>query len=134
MIYSFSIDNIYSSISRDLAARNVLLDKDYEAVVADFGLSRVLNPNTGSNPDSQKSSIGTTKSDTGPIKWMAPESLTKKQYSTKSDVWSFGVTLYEIMARNEPWPGNFTIDIRYPSIPLFSEGYIYISYNSLYLA
>lgn len=38
------------------------------------------------------------------MQWMAPESLVDKKYSAKSDVWAFGVTLWEILAREEPYP------------------------------
>jgi len=83
---------------RDLSARNILVsDSKYGWVckVADFGLSRTV---------AEAAQEGTTKSDTGPLKWMAPESLLKKKYSSKSDAWSFGVTLWEILTREEPYP------------------------------
>jgi len=80
-------------IHRDLAARNVLLTKNYDSVVADFGYSRFI---------SGKES-GTTASVVGPLKWMAIESFTTHQYSKKSDVWSFGVTAWEIITRENPW-------------------------------
>jgi len=90
-------------VHRDLAARNVLLGKDYEPVVADFGLSRFTTKNAS----------GMTKSDVGPIKWMAPESLTSQTYSTKSDVWMFGVTCWEILARKEPFPDVDTLEVAF---------------------
>jgi len=45
-----------------------------------------------------------TKANVGPIRWMAPESLANQTYSKKSDVWSFGIVVYEIVARHEPHP------------------------------
>jgi serine/threonine protein kinase len=45
---------------------------------------------------------GKTKANVGPIRWMAPESLANQTYSKKSDVWSFGIVVYEIVARREP--------------------------------
>ncbi len=54
-----------------------------QAIVADFGFARTI----GENDDA-----GQTQSNVGPIKWMAPESLSSRMYSEKSDVWSFGVT------------------------------------------
>jgi len=73
-------------VHRDLAARNILLNSQFEAIVADFGYARVLESNYPA----------TTNSDIGPIRWMAPESIIKRTYSSKSDVWAWGTTVWEI--------------------------------------
>jgi len=44
-----------------------------------------------------------TETNVGPVKWMSPESLFERKYSTKSDVFSFGVVIYEILAQEPPW-------------------------------
>jgi len=81
-------------VHRDLASRNVLIGHGNELKIADFGMSRVLL-----GEDSSK-----TQGNVGPLRWMAPESLTKKVYSAKSDIWSYAVTLVEILTRDTPFP------------------------------
>ena len=50
------------------------------------------------------SSSAQTKADIGPLRWMAPESLENKTYSKKTDVWSFGVIVFELLTNaSEPW-------------------------------
>jgi len=81
-------------IHRDLAARNVLMDDQMNAKVSDFGLSKTVA--------SKKEAIYST-SNVGPLRLMSPEALSKKKYSEKSDVWSFGVCCYEILAEKDPY-------------------------------
>jgi serine/threonine protein kinase len=84
-------------VHRDLAARNILLSRDGEPKISDFGMSRIIESTMKE---------GTTKTNIGPIRWMAPESLKNKKYSTKSDVWTFGIVLSEILNREEPHKGT----------------------------
>uniref|UniRef100_A0A8C9ZBL1 EMAP like 3 n=1 Tax=Sander lucioperca TaxID=283035 RepID=A0A8C9ZBL1_SANLU len=73
------------------------LGDDLRVCVADFGLSKKIYSN---NYYRQKVAIRV------PIKWMAMESLSESVYTTKSDVWSFGVTMWEIVSRGRtPYPG-----------------------------
>ncbi|CAH3033999.1 unnamed protein product, partial [Porites lobata] len=73
-------------VHRDLAARNVLVGHDNQIKVSDFGLMRQIYEDVSSSAKSRKL----------PVKWMAPESLYQGVYTTKSDVWSFGVVLWEM--------------------------------------
>ncbi|XP_040832113.1 fibroblast growth factor receptor 4 isoform X3 [Ochotona curzoniae] len=84
-------------IHRDLAARNVLVTEDNVMKIADFGLARGVH-----HIDYYK------KTSTGrlPVKWMAPEALFDRVYTHQSDVWSFGILLWEIFTLGgSPYPG-----------------------------
>ncbi|XP_062372838.1 tyrosine-protein kinase receptor TYRO3 [Sardina pilchardus] len=84
-------------LHRDLAARNCMLGDDLHVRVADFGLSKSVY---SGNYYRQKVAIRL------PMKWMAIESLSESMFTTKTDVWSFGVTMWEIMSRGKtPYPG-----------------------------
>uniref|UniRef100_A0A146L0C2 receptor protein-tyrosine kinase n=3 Tax=Lygus hesperus TaxID=30085 RepID=A0A146L0C2_LYGHE len=90
-------------IHRDLAARNVLVDTDHTCKVADFGFAR----------DVVASHVYERKSEGRlPIRWMAPESLYDNVFSVKSDVWSFGVLIWEIVTLGStPYPGLSAMEV-----------------------
>ncbi|XP_075419673.1 receptor-type tyrosine-protein kinase FLT3 [Tenrec ecaudatus] len=87
-----------SCVHRDLAARNVLVTHGKVVKICDFGLARdIMN-------DSNYVVRGNARL---PVKWMAPESLFEGIYTIKSDVWSYGILLWEIFSLGvNPYPGT----------------------------
>ena len=79
-------------VHRDLATRNVLVSESNHAKVSDFGLAK-------------DSAMGQLDAGKLPIKWTAPEALRQKVSTSKSDVWSFGVVMWEIYSYGRsPYP------------------------------
>uniref|UniRef100_A0A673CZ82 Receptor protein-tyrosine kinase n=1 Tax=Sphaeramia orbicularis TaxID=375764 RepID=A0A673CZ82_9TELE len=76
-------------VHRNLAARNVLLRNNYTAQISDYGIADLLYP------DDKKYFYNEVKT---PIKWMALESILFRRYTHQSDVWSYGVTIWEMMS------------------------------------
>jgi hypothetical protein len=77
-----------SFVHRDIAARNILLDKDLNCKISDFGMTRYA-----ADDDYY---VVASKGTKVPARWTAPEALMYKKYSTSSDVWSYGMLMYEI--------------------------------------
>uniref|UniRef100_A0A6Q2Y330 Receptor protein-tyrosine kinase n=1 Tax=Esox lucius TaxID=8010 RepID=A0A6Q2Y330_ESOLU len=90
-------------VHRDLAARNVLVKSPSHIKITDFGLARLLDVNEKEyNADGGKM----------PIKWMALECIHYRRFTHQSDVWSYGVTIWELMTfGGKPYDGISTRDI-----------------------
>jgi sterile alpha motif and leucine zipper containing kinase AZK len=78
---------------RDLKSLNVLLDEHLHAKLCDFGLAKI-KLESSSTASHQK--VGTTR-------WMAPEIMEEQPYTTNADIYSYGVTLWEIASRQIPF-------------------------------
>ncbi|XP_017308185.2 ephrin type-A receptor 3 isoform X2 [Ictalurus punctatus] len=80
-------------VHRDLAARNILVNRNLVCKVSDFGLSRVLED----DPDA----VYTTRGGKIPIRWTAPEAIAYRKFTSASDVWSYGITMWEVISYGE---------------------------------
>ncbi|XP_065887121.1 epidermal growth factor receptor-like isoform X2 [Dysidea avara] len=84
-------------VHRDLATRNVLVQGPEHVKITDFGLTKILDVGE-TTYKSEKEKV--------PVRWLAPESLINRLYTHKSDVWSYGVTVWEILTFGaRPYPG-----------------------------
>nr|CAH7751184.1 unnamed protein product [Callosobruchus chinensis] len=94
LLYAYQLSTALSYLEskkyvhRDIAARNVLVSTDKCVKLADFGLSRWM----GDDQSYYKASKGKL-----PVKWMSPESINFRRFTTASDVWMFGVCIWEIL-------------------------------------
>ncbi|XP_016094531.1 ephrin type-B receptor 4 [Sinocyclocheilus grahami] len=84
-----------SYVHRDLAARNILVNSNLVCKVSDFGLSRFLQEN--SSDPTYTSSLGGKI----PIRWTAPEAIAFRKFTSASDVWSYGIVMWEVMSFGE---------------------------------
>ncbi|XP_049341020.1 ephrin type-A receptor 3 isoform X2 [Astyanax mexicanus] len=80
-------------VHRDLAARNILVNSNLVCKVSDFGLSRVL--------EDDPEAAYTTRGGKIPIRWTAPEAIAYRKFTSASDVWSYGIVLWEVMSYGE---------------------------------
>lgn len=95
---------ISSYVHRDLAARNVLVGEHNKIKVGDFGLARVLDNENDMYTAKEGAKI--------PIKWTAPEAVNYNKFTVKSDVWSFGILLTEIITKGRtPYPGMSNAEV-----------------------
>ncbi|EGD72327.1 TK protein kinase [Salpingoeca rosetta] len=85
-------------VHRDLAARNCLVGSDLTVKISNFGLGHALH----------EQDYYTAKGDKLPLRWMAPEAVSYAKYSLKSDVWSFGVTAWEVFTFGKTPYGTLT--------------------------
>ncbi|KAL5524358.1 hypothetical protein ACEPAF_9498 [Sanghuangporus sanghuang] len=116
-------------VHSDLKSDNVLIGKYFQPLICDFGISRMLDP-------TQSGYVSATRSDNprGTIRWMAPELLAPEEgveasHSKETDVWAYGMVLYEMISKKVPytrlWRDAQVISAigrgRLPSLPDFKD-------------
>ncbi|XP_066850614.1 ephrin type-A receptor 7 isoform X5 [Anser cygnoides] len=80
-------------VHRDLAARNILVNSNLVCKVSDFGLSRVV--------EDDPEAVYTTTGGKIPVRWTAPEAIQYRKFTSASDVWSYGIVMWEVMSYGE---------------------------------
>ena len=109
-------------IHRDIAARNILIGKfnnednegrmritnETEIKICDFGMSRSYDGDISEAVSQQNDK---SIDDFGPIRWMAPESIENRVFSLKSDVWMFGMTIWEVLHQEMPFVDMTVINV-----------------------
>ncbi|XP_078488521.1 ephrin type-A receptor 4 isoform X2 [Ciona intestinalis] len=91
-------------VHRDLAARNILVNAQLICKVSDFGMSRVLEEDSDAAYTARCGKI--------PIRWTAPEAFTYRKFTSASDVWSYGIVMWEVMSYGErPYWGMSNRDV-----------------------
>ncbi|KAG2467741.1 EPHA7 protein, partial [Polypterus senegalus] len=80
-------------VHRDLAARNILVNSNLVCKVSDFGLSRVI--------EDDPEAVYTTSGGKIPVRWTAPEAIQYRKFTSASDVWSYGIVMWEVMSYGE---------------------------------
>uniref|UniRef100_H2ZQU3 receptor protein-tyrosine kinase n=1 Tax=Ciona savignyi TaxID=51511 RepID=H2ZQU3_CIOSA len=91
-------------VHRDLAARNILVNAQLICKVSDFGMSRVLEEDSDAAYTARGGKI--------PIRWTAPEAFTYRKFTSASDVWSYGIVMWEVMSYGErPYWGMSNRDV-----------------------
>lgn len=84
-------------VHRDLAARNVLVNRQLVCKIADFGLTRDVSKSSCK----ETGGAYTTKGGKIPVRWTAPEAIAFRKFTSSSDVWSFGIVMWEVMSYGE---------------------------------
>ncbi|XP_074857907.1 ephrin type-A receptor 1 isoform X2 [Carettochelys insculpta] len=87
-------------VHRDLAARNILVTHGLQCKVSDFGLSRVLENNVEGTYETKGGKI--------PIRWTAPEAIAHRIFTSASDVWSYGIVMWEVLSFGDKPYGDMT--------------------------
>ncbi|MEQ2200107.1 Tyrosine-protein kinase yes, partial [Xenoophorus captivus] len=96
-LYGMAFIERMNYIHRDLRAANILVGENLVCKIADFGLARLIEDNEYTARQGAKF----------PIKWTAPEAALYGRFTIKSDVWSFGILLTELVTKGRvPYPGE----------------------------
>ncbi|KAJ3486030.1 hypothetical protein NLI96_g4520 [Meripilus lineatus] len=93
----------HSIIHRDLKPSNILVDEHGRACLTDFGLSQIKQTSVITRPSRKNRNRANRARHLGTLRYMAPEQLSKNNFNMKTDIYSFGMTMYEIFAGVAPF-------------------------------
>ena len=101
-------------IHRDVAARNVLVSEDFTFKISDFGLGREMTPaaNAETTENDEEMYYRSATQNPLPVRWTSPEGLLSNKFTSASDVWAWGVVVYEVFADGEkPYAGMTNLQV-----------------------
>ncbi|XP_061830730.1 ephrin type-A receptor 6-like isoform X1 [Nerophis lumbriciformis] len=88
-------------VHRDLAARNILVDQNLVCKVSDFGMSRVMGEDAEAAYTATVNFYSDRQGGKIPIRWTSPEAIAYGKFSSASDVWSYGIVMWEVTSYGE---------------------------------
>jgi serine/threonine protein kinase/Tfp pilus assembly protein PilF len=102
-------------IHRDIKPDNIMLRRDGYVKVLDFGLAKLIEKNRSANADTEAPTRALVNTNPGAVMgtvaYMSPEQARGLETDARTDIWSFGVVLYEMLARRAPFAGETTTDV-----------------------
>jgi len=98
-------------IHRDIKSSNIMLNERNQLKILDFGLAKVIAPSTGTSGDHQTADLTALGTPFGTASYMSPEQARGERADARSDIFSLGVVMYEMIAGRLPFKGKTSVDV-----------------------
>ncbi len=98
-------------IHRDIKSSNIMLNERNQLLILDFGLAKVIVPSTGTSGDHQTADLTALGTPFGTASYMSPEQARGERADARSDIFSLGVVMYEMIAGRLPFKGKTSVDV-----------------------